>query len=395
MPDRLTEPSPRPTVGPGVGRRLSRRSVVGAAAASLLLTGCVVETPRQGPLVPTPTAAGISGQAASVDGPAGRWQGRELRVVAPGDDIREALRTVLLEPFAAATGCQLRIGFPAFGDLSTGQSSVDLALVSDRWASQLDAAGALSWLEPIGREEGLSDLIPATATAIPAYGNAIVSAYRNDAVTVGATPVDWAEWWQSQALPGPRTLAKGPYGTFEFSLLADGVNPASLYPIDLNRAIAGLRRISGSIVDRWWETGPQVIDWLSSGRVAFGSAMAHQVVQAQRAGRPVQPVWNQGLLVADYWVVPGGATNADMANDFLRFALSAAAQARLASVASLAPVSSAALDLVDPLLRINLATSPLNLPRLIGSDTQWWVDNATTANEAFNSWLLGDPRSRS
>ncbi len=341
-----------------------------------------------------PTAEGISGLAARVDGPARRWQGRDLRVATAGDDIREALRTILLEPFAAATGCRLRIDFPDYGDLSAGQPSVDLALVSDRWAGQLGAAGALSRLEPVGSDESFPDLIPATATAIPAYGNAIVSAYRNDAVTVDAIPVDWANWWQSGTLPGTRTLAKGPYGTFEFSLLADGVNPASLYPLDLKRAVAGLRRISGSIVDRWWETGPQVIDWLSSGRAAFGSALAHQVVQAQRAGRPVQPVWNQGLLVADYWVVPDGAANADIAHDFLRFALTAAAQAGLATVASLAPVSSAALDLVDPLLRINLATSPLNLSRLIRSDTEWWVDNATAANEAFNSWLLGDPRGR-
>ena len=393
MPVRPTGPSRRPTI-PGGSRRLSRRSLLGSAAATLLLAGCVVETPRRGPLVPTPTTETISGRAALVDGPGGRWQGRDLRIVAAGDDIRETLRTVLLEPFAAATGCRLRIDFPDYGDLASGQSSVDLALVSDRWARQLDTAGALSRLELAETDGNVPDLIPATATATPAYGNAIVSAYRNDAVMVDAIPVDWVDWWQSRALPGPRTLAKGPYGTFEFSLLAAGVNPANLYPLDLKRAIAGLRRISGSIVDRWWETGPQVIDWLSGGRAAFGSAMAHQVVQAQRAGRPVQPVWNQGLLVADYWVVPDGAANADVANDFLRFALTAAAQARLATVAALAPVSSVALDLVDPLLRLNLATGPLNLPRLIRSDTQWWVDNATAANEAFNSWLLGDPRGR-
>ena len=394
MPVRSSGLSRRPAIGPEEIRRLSRRSLLGSAATSLLLTGCVVETPRHGPHVPTPTASNIAGQLAPVDGQAGRWQGRDLRVVAGGDDIRESLRTVLLEPFATATGCRLRIDFLSYGDLASGQSSVDLALVSDRWASQLEAAGALSRLEPIGGDEDVPDLIPATATAIPAYGNAIVSAYRNDAVTVDAIPVDWADWWQFRALPGTRTLAKGPYGTFEFSLLADGVNPSSLYPLDLKRAIAGLRRISGSIVDRWWETGPQVIDWLSGGRAAFGSAMAHQVVQAQRAGRPVQPVWNQGLLIADYWVVPDGAANADVANDFLRFALTAAAQARLATVASLAPVSSVALDLVDPLLQLNLATGPLNLPRLIRSDTQWWVDNSTSASETFNSWLLGDPRGR-
>ncbi len=374
--------------------RFSRRALLGVAASSLLLTGCIVEAPERGPVVPTPTLAMPGATSAVVDGPTGRWQSRSLRIAAPGDDIRESLRSVLWEPFAATTGCQLNLGYPDLESLAGGGSDIDLALVSDRWANRLDAAGALTRLEPVASDGTFPDLIQATLTGIPAYGNAIVSAYRSDAVAVGAIPVDWADWWQSGVLPGNRTLAKGPYGTFEFSLLADGVRPDELYPLDLERAISGLRRISGSIVDRWWETGPQAIDWLGGGRAAFGSAMAHQVTQAQRSGRPVQPVWNQGLLLADYWVVPASAENADVALNFLRFALTADAQAALATAAGLAPVSSAGLAGLDPLLVANLATGPLNLPRLVRSDAQWWVDNQTAANEAFDSWLLGNPRGR-
>ena len=374
--------------------RLSRRTLFGVAASSLLLTGCIVEVPEQGPVVPTPTLATTAPSSAVVDGPSGRWQDRALRIVSPGDDIRESLRMTLWEPFAAVTGCRLDLAYPTFESLSRGGSDVDLALVSDQWANLLGASGSLAQLEPVGSDGTIPDLIPATATGVPAYANAIVSTFRSDAVPLDAVPVDWVNWWQSRARPGNRTLAKGPYGTFEFALLADDVKPADLYPLNLERAISALRRISGSIVDRWWETGPQAIDWLSSGRAAFGSAMAHQVVQAQRSGRPLLPVWNQGLLVADYWVIPASTDNADVAADFLRFALTVGAQAALATSSGLAPVSSAALAGLDPLLVVNLATGPVNLPRLVRSDTQWWVDNHIAANRAFNSWLLGNPRGR-
>ena len=374
--------------------RLSRRALLGVAASSLLLTGCIVETPERGPVVPTPTLPTSGSTTAVVDGATGRWEGRTLRVVAAGDDIRESVRSVLWEPFAAATGCHLEPGYPDFESLAAGDSDIDLALVSDQWANLLGAGGSLSRLEPVASDGTFPDLIQASATAVPAYGNAIVSTYRNDAVAIDAIPADWVHWWRSRDLPGNRTLAKGPFGTLEFALLADDVKPEELYPLDLERAIAGLRRISGSIVDRWWETGPQAIDWLSGGRAAFGSAMAHQVVKAQRSGRPIQPVWNQGLLVADYWVIPAGSENADIAADFLRFALTAGAQAALATASGLAPVSTAGLVGLDPLVVANLATGPVNLPRLVRSDTQWWVDNQTAANEAFNSWLLGDPRAR-
>lgn len=385
----MSEPSPP---GRGSPRRLSRRSVFGVAAGSLLLSGCIVETPKRGPAVPTPTLPGITPARPVVDGPPGRWAGRELRIAAGGDVITDLLRTTLWEPFAAATGCRLSVGYTDYGPLLSGTSSVDLALVDERWGTRLAAAGLLADVDARGSDGTVADLLPASSSLVPAYGNAVVSTYRIDAVGVDDVPIDWADWWQSRALPGNRTLSKGPYGTMEFALLADGVRPDELYPLDLDRAIDSLRRISGSIVDRWWETSPQAIDWLSSGRAAFGSALAHAVVLGQRAGRPIQPVWNQGLLYTDCWVVPQGATGADVAKDLIRFALTAGAQASLASSAGLGPVSSAALGLVDPLLQINLATSSLNRSRLVRADTQWWVDNDTAANQAFNGWLVGNPR---
>ena len=378
----------------GRSRRWSRRSLLGVVTGSLLLSGCVVETPRSGPVVPTPTAPGAGGPVAQIQGTPGRWAGRELRVSAAGDVIAEQLRTVLWLPFAAATGCRLVVGYTDYGALSDGNAAVDLALVDDRWALRLAAADLLAEVDPTGTDGTVTDLLPASRFVVPAYANAIVSTYRIDAVGVDDVPVDWAAWWQSRSLPGNRTLAKGPFGTFEFALLADGVPPGKLYPLDLERAIGSLRRISGSIVDRWWETVPQAIDWLSSGRATFGTTTANAVVLAQRAGRPIQPVWNQGLLYGDCWIVPAGAGNAEIARDFIRFALSAAAQASLATAAGLAPVSSAGLAPVDPLLRVSLATDPTNLPRLIRSNTEWWVDNESAALESFNGWLLGHPRAR-
>lgn len=315
-------------------------------------------------------------------------------MVTAGDDVRETIRRVLLDPFVAATGCRLQLGYTDYGHLANGGDAVDLALVEERWSVDLATAGVLAELEAIGSDGVVPDLVPSSSMSIPAYADAIVSAYRLDAIGVESLPITWSDWWQVRARPGNRTLAKGPFGTFEFSLLADGVVPAELYPLDLERAIAGLGRISGSIVDRWWESGPQSIDWLSGGRAAFGSALAHQVFAAQRTGRPVAAIWNQGLLFAARWIVPIGTANADVARDFIRFALSAASQAAMATVAGLAPVSSAGFVGVDPALRPLLATSPVNLPRLIRSDAAWWAANATRASQAFDSWLLGDPRGR-
>jgi putative spermidine/putrescine transport system substrate-binding protein len=329
-----------------------------------------------------------------VGGPPGRWSGRTFRVAGAGNDVREALLTTLWQPFAEATGCRLEVGITDYGALSGGNPgrTVDLALVEERWAILLGDAGQLVAVDAIGTDGTFPDLVGQTPFSVPAYADAIVSAARVDGVPTAGMPPDWVAWWDSKSFPGGRTMEKGPYGTFEFSLISDGVAIPDLYPLDLERALARLRRISGSIVDRWWETAPQSIEWLSGGRASLGTASARQVASAQRSGRPLQVNWNQGLLYSDHWAIPVGAEGEDIARDFISWALTVPAQAALASSAMLAPVSSRVFAGLDALLVRQLATGPDNLPRLVRSDARWWAGNWAPASEAFNRWLLGDPR---
>ena len=376
-------------------RPRSRRNLLGALGASALLSGCVAQPDRIGPRVPTPTLAGQT--AASTSSLAGgqRWVGRLLRVALPNNANRGVIDTVLLQPFAQATGCRIDPQVTDYAQLATsvaaGQPYADLMLVDGRWAVLLDRSGMLGPVPLVGNDGTEPDLMPATRTAAPAYAEAIVGLYHNDAFLPGAVPQSWAGWWDRTLYPGARTLQKDGFGTLEIALLAQGTRPDKLYPLDLSRAIDSLRQVSGAIVDRWWETDAQVIDWLSSGRAVLGSAVASRVVIAGRTGHPITPVWNQGMLYSDAWVQPTGSANADVASDLIRFMLTASSQATLAQVGALAPVSEAAFGQVDPLLAQNLSSAPINRDRLIPVDNGWWADNATAANGAFNAWLLGNP----
>lgn len=375
-------------------RGWNRRAMIGAAVApALLLSGCVVEPTRRGAVVPTPTLAGPAIDPAGA-WPPDAWRGRTLRVAMAGDSVAAAITHTLLTPFAGRTGCAVEIGYVDIGALFDRASDADLVLVSDRWQPQVEGAGGLRPLEWRAADGAVPDLAPPVAGGVPAYVNALVSTWRVDAARPGRAPSNWPSWWQPRAIPGARSLAKGAWGTFEVALLADQVDPGDLYPLDLARAVASLRRISGSVVDRWWETGPQVIDWLGSGRAAFASAFAHDVTRAQRGGRPLQSSWAQALSWVDYWSVPVGAANADVADGFLTGALSAVGQAALADGGGLAPVSTAALGLLDPVVRWGMATDPANSGAVIAADSAWWVANQVEAEDAFNTWLLGDPRGR-
>ena len=69
-------------------------------------------------------------------------------------------------------------------------------------------------------------------------------------------PSNWAEFWDVKKFPGTRSLRKTARYTLEAALMADGVEPSKLYPMDLDRAIASLRKIKPSI-KAWWLSGAE------------------------------------------------------------------------------------------------------------------------------------------
>ena len=383
----------------GARARLTRRRLIGLGTGGLLVAtaGCLGEddgtAPR--PLFGTPVAEGTPISPVPGYEAPDRWAGRTLRVGAWGGEVQEALREAVWRPFGAATGCAIEEVIVDYSRLTAGGQTdpyADALVVGAEWAATALDGGFVQPLTAAAESAGV-DLLERSGHSLPAYAYAMVGAYRRDALepNVAEPPADWRAWWDRALYPGDRTLFKGAFGTFEFALMADGVPPDALYPLDGARAIESLKRISGAIVDRWWETGGQAISWIARDRADFGSAWHYRVAAAQRDGQPVELVWNQGLLVADHWVVPAGAANADVAMDFLGYASAPQVQAALARRVSLGPVVGAAFDFLEPLFAATLPTWPDNRGRLVLQDVAWWAANAVEANGRFNSWLLGAP----
>jgi putative spermidine/putrescine transport system substrate-binding protein len=83
----------------------------------------------------------------------------------------------------------------------------------------------------------------------------------------GKTPTSTSDLFNTSEFPGKRCLYKYPVsaGTLEVALLADGVAAKSMYPLDVDRALAKLGTIKSDIV--WWESGSTVIQLLDHRRI--------------------------------------------------------------------------------------------------------------------------------
>ena len=69
-------------------------------------------------------------------------------------------------------------------------------------------------------------------------------------------PQSWADFWDVQKFPGPRSMRNDPSDNLEFALLADGVPIDKLYPLDVDRAFRKMDQIKKHVAV-WWTTGGQ------------------------------------------------------------------------------------------------------------------------------------------
>jgi putative spermidine/putrescine transport system substrate-binding protein len=91
---------------------------------------------------------------------------------------------------------------------------------------------------------------------VPDITYGVVLAYNTDVLGAGNVPAGWADYFDTAKFPGKRgawDYSEG--GMFEFALLADGVAPDALYPLDLERATAKLNTNKDDIV--FWQTGAE------------------------------------------------------------------------------------------------------------------------------------------
>jgi putative spermidine/putrescine transport system substrate-binding protein len=318
---------------------------------------------------------------------------RQLVIVSYGGSYQEAQRKAFFEPFAKKYGIRIREETWA-GDLAQLKAMVESGNVA--W----DVVDVEAYMVLRGPDQNLfekvdysklpkDELLP---NAIRPYGVATafwstILAINPQHYSTGARPVGWTDFWDVQKFPGARALRKDPVANLEIALLAAGVPKDKLYPLDIDKAFASLDKIKPQ-VRVWWDAGQQPIQLLASGEVAISSAWNGRVYDAAKAGVSVGLEWQDGSIGSDWWVIPRGGKNVDLAQEFLAFASSAGPQSELPKYISYGPVNKKAIELIPPDVLKDLPTSPANLAKQFFIDNDWWNQNQAAVLERWNKWLL-------
>ena len=214
-----------------------------------------------------------------------------------------------------------------------------------------------------------------------------VLAYRTDVFRDGNHPKGWAEFWDVGRFPGPRSLRNHPVDNLEFALLADGVAPDKLYPIDIDRALRKLSEIRPH-VSVWWTTGQQPAQLLVDREVVLASGWNGRFFDIAKQGAPVAVEWQGGCAKQNAFGIPRGTRQAYWANQFLQVMTDPKLQAVYATELAYPGLHPDTPSHVEESVRPHLPTAPANLEKQFWLGVDWWTENGQRAQEAWNRWML-------
>lgn len=215
-----------------------------------------------------------------------------------------------------------------------------------------------------------------------------VMGYRTDAFK-GDKPQSWADFWNVQKFPGPRTMQNSPVDNLEFALIADGVPKDKLYPLDLDRAFKKMDQIKKHVAV-WWTTGAQSAQVLIDKEAVLGTAWNGRYYSLIKQGGPIAIEWNQGAIKESAFAIPKGAKDAYWGQKFLAVAAEAQPQGKYADVIGYPGLNLEAIKFTDPKVAPFLPTYPDHLPKQFWTDLAWWNDNGAAVKERWARWMLSN-----
>lgn len=333
------------------------------------------------------------------------WAQEEEPVVvygSPGGIVEDVLREVIFTPFTAATGIEVRT--TPLPNLAKIQAMVQTGTVdTDVWEADgkemliLAERGLLQPVDYTQLANGLRDDLIEGAAAEYGVGNILWGAgivYNRDKFP-GERPRNWTDFWNVEKFPGSRTLSDAAYqvGPLEAALLADGVSPDQLYPLDVDRAFKALDRIKPHIV-KFWATSSEGLNLVVSGNAALGMNTFGRIITMKHRGEDpgVDIEFNQGLVKRAFFCMPKGAKHIKNAHRFMDFFFAPENQAAFINAyPAYGHTNTKAVAHLTPQTLDQSISNPERMKNLVIINDSWWAEpgegNKTNYEVVLAKWL--------
>lgn len=320
-------------------------------------------------------------------------QGRPLNFLTWGGRFGAGVRKGFSDPFTAKTNIVVNDITPYnYGRFVTAlqnnnPENFDMAWFSDE--IEPARAGALGLLEKLDY------------TLLPNASKALESARQEFAVSPYVTtyqvgfrtdrwptkPASWADFWDVGKFPGPRSLGTGVMGVLEAALMADGVAPGSLYPLDEERAYKKLAEIKPHIRLFHPTAGAQPMrQMLYQGDLAMTLSWSSDFIAQKVASKPIDVIWNGGFYFSPSVGIAKGSPYAKQAHAYLdQFFQDQTLLAFVREWPTTPVIESVASSLSE---QERQQTAAGNLDKMVNLKRDYYLQNQARLQERYDAWRV-------
>ncbi|WP_128971603.1 ABC transporter substrate-binding protein [Bradyrhizobium tropiciagri] len=313
-----------------------------------------------------------------------------VTMVGWGGAYQEAVQRAVVAPFTKETGISVNV---APGPVLAKVKAM-LLTGNIEWDLYTDTGAVLASGSKQGFWEKLdSSILEMKDLAVPPTSDYAINEISAVGITwdpkrcgSGRHPVNFAEFFDLKKFAGRHAMRPFPDGTLEIALLADGVAPKDMYPLDVDRAFKALDRIKPSVV--WPATTPQSVSLVQAGEVDFGMTYVARAktTNGPGGGVPLAFSFEQNVFATSGYAVVKGAPNKENAMTLIAYMLRPEVQARLEDQAGNTPTSKQATSMLSTEAR-NWQPD-LSNPNSVMINSQYWADNMEGAARRFKEWIM-------
>ncbi|MEV5410372.1 extracellular solute-binding protein [Thermopolyspora sp. NPDC052614] len=220
------------------------------------------------------------------------------------------------------------------------------------------------------------------------FANASPFAYNADKWPDPATaPKTIADFFDTAKFPGKRgVITNLQNGILEYPLLAEGVDPEKLYPLDVDRSLAKWATIRKDTL-----FAPNVgalQQAASSGQVDMFLLSDSRLIALLNEKKNIKIVWDKTVVSVNGLAVPRGSKNKATANDFLRSVVQPDPVATITEMLGTVPVNRNAKPNLTENGKAVEVYGPVNTGTTVVQDIDWYAQNWDAITTKLNNWLV-------
>jgi putative spermidine/putrescine transport system substrate-binding protein len=317
--------------------------------------------------------------------------GQELTFMGNGGEVQNQQYQALMQEFAEKTGLKINFSNPV--NFTKIQAQVESGTIVDDIVNTQNSVtvpncGVL-WEET--RDINRSLLLPDAVQddcAVPIGIVAYVVPYNLNTFPDTA-PSGWADYFDLEKFPGKRGMWSSMNASpFEIALLADGVAPEDLYPIDYQRALDKWATIRDELVV--YDNLGTSVEQMAAEGVAMLITTGNRAILGLRDGAPYGVDWTQPVYTLASFSITKGTKKLDAAKALLQYMATPGPQQQYAILNGVGPVAKGAELPTDPLYRANNPALPENLEGAVFQDAGYWTkERFDEAAELWANFLAG------